>query len=596
MRYRGPDDSGIEVSGSVGFSFRRLAIIDLSPAGHQPMWDAKREVMVIFNGEIYNYLELRQQLQDQGIVFRSGTDTEVLLYLYIMHGTKALSRLNGMYAFAIYDKRSETVLLARDRLGVKPLFYWCGASKFAFASELSALREVQGFPREVDTLALSCYFRLGMVPEWTCIHPDVKKLPPGAWLRFNLKEKRLEDPVLYWDLPGVHEDESVSENIWLERIDSLLDDATRIRLRADVPLGVFLSGGIDSGLVAAAAVRHKQPLTSLTIGFEEGATDETALAKATSDRLGLDPVFRRLNISDAQSHLPAVMGHFDEPFADSSALPTSIVCAEARQRLTVVLSGDGGDEMFGGYKNHVQAFRWRHLERVPTQLRRVVGRGLAGISKPDSRMRRFARRLPERAGMFGMGASFYASHDWLESCLKPEFVVRPKDLIDLYSRNLPGAPMATGLDFAQRTDLRQFLLEDILVKVDRMSMRHSLEVRSPFLDYRMVEMALSIPTCLRVKGGANKYLLRRLADRYLPSTVCAAPKQGFSIPISNWLFHSPASEHFRQILIAPQPPFPDPFSPGGAERLWQGAQRNPTLIAGLFGILAYRWWCISRQK
>lgn len=595
MAHRGPDDAGVEVSETVGFGFRRLAILDLSPAGHQPMWDANGEVMVVFNGEIYNFVELRQELQSQGAVFRSSSDTEVLLQLYLRHGVDALQKLDGMFAFAVYDRRTATVLLARDRLGVKPLFYWSGPNGLAFASELSALRQIPGFPGEIDPLALSCYLRLGIIPEWTCIHPDVRKLPPGAWLRFFVNEGRIEGPTSYWNLPVVGEGEGGSEKHWLDEIEALLKDATRIRLRSDVPLGLFLSGGIDSGLVAAMAISQERSLSSLTIGFEEEGSDETPLALATARHLTLRPFTRQLRLAEAQTLMSSVMGHFDEPFADSSALPTSLVCAEARKQFTVVLSGDAGDEVFGGYPNHVRAWRWRHVDRIPLALRRLGSRSLAAFCPPDSRLRRFARRLGEPVGCFGLGGKLFAFQDWQDTCLKPEFNLEGNKLVDLYSRYLSAWPGASSVDLAQRTDLRQYLLEDILVKVDRMSMRHSLEVRSPFLDYRMIELGLRIPSKLRVQNGINKYLLRRLAERHLPREVCDAPKRGFAIPLSEWLFHSRASEDFRQTLLESHSGFPDPLVPGAGERLWNSAKRTPELCSAVFVLLAYRWWCAQRR-
>jgi asparagine synthase (glutamine-hydrolysing) len=595
LAHRGPDDSGIQISGSVGFGFRRLAILDLSPAGHQPMWDRAQRAMLVFNGEIYNYLELREDLKAQGVTFETATDSEVLLQMYLTHGERALSRLNGMFAFAIYDKRDGTVLLARDRLGVKPLFYWQNTQGIAFASEICALRQLPGFPRQLDPLALGCFFRLGTTPEWTCIYPGLRKLPPGSWLRIRVSDNKVEGPKTYWNLPDVEEEEGISEESWLDRIDALLNDATRIRLRSDVPLGVFLSGGIDSSLVAAMAKRQQAPLASITIGFNEQTFDETPMAMSVARHLGLDSAKRLLDLPEARRLLPSVMGHFDEPFGDKSALPTSLVCAEARKSFTVMLSGDGGDETFGGYLNHVRAWRWRHIDRLPRPVRRFASHCLTAISQRDSKLCRLANRLPEDVGRFGLGGQSYVFQGWLEKLLRTEFSLSPRKLISLYAEHLGVWPSASSIDLAQRTDLRHYLVEDILVKVDRMSMRHALEVRSPFLDYRIVELALRIPSRLRVKNGTSKYLLRRLAKRYLPESVCHAPKRGFAIPLNDWLYHSSASAEFHKVLVQPDPHFVEPFLPGACEHLWELARRNSSVTASIFNILAYRWWC-ARQN
>ena len=301
----------------------------------------------------------------------------------------------------------------------------------------------------------------------------------------------------------------MTEDQWIDRIDALLQDATRIRLRADVPLGVFLSGGIDSGLVAAIAAREQKTLSSFTMGFDEERVDETEMSLLCAKFLKLNPITRRLPLAEAMLRLPSVMGHFDEPFADCSSLPTSVVCEEARKQFTVMLSGDGGDEMFAGYGPHLRAQRWRHLDRIPRGICRMASRGLIALSKSDTQLRRFARRLAQPVGTFGMGGTFYVSEDWQAICLKPKFGIDSDELMERYSSHLGTWSNASSLDIAQRTDLRMFLLEDILDKVDRMSMKHSLEVRSPFLDYRMVELGLSIPSDLRLKGGIGKYLLRQ---------------------------------------------------------------------------------------
>lgn len=595
LAHRGPDQAATFRDRGLFLGFRRLAILDLSPAGHQPMTTRDGRFTIVFNGQIYNFEELRAELEREGVQFRSRSDTEVLLELFARTGVECLSRLNGMFAFAVYDARERTLVLARDRLGVKPLFYLRSARRLAFASELRAIRDVPGFPSALDPDALATFFRVGTIPDWTCVYPGVRKLAPGHWIRFHLDAPGAEEATRYWDLPPVGEiEDGRSEDAWVDEIEALLWDATRIRLRSDVPLGVFLSGGIDSGLVAAAAAKQRSGLSCFTVGFRGEVEDETPLAAATARRLGVRMETLDVDLRRGMSELPAVIGHYDEPCFDTSALPTALICAEARKHLVVVLTGDAGDEVFGGYPGHVRAWRFRALDRVPATLRRLAGGLLGQFASPDSIVRRFARRLGEPVGRFGMGSTLYPFEDWPVDLLVPGLRVGGDELVRRYSARLPEWRGASAVDQSQRTDLRTYMLDDILVKVDRMSMRHSLELRSPFLDYRMVELGLRVPSRLRVKGGENKYLLRRLAARHLPPEVCAAPKRGFSIPMRAWLRDPEVATKMRALLREGTPGFPDPFIAGGAEHLWTAAETNPALYTALVRGLCYRWWCAAR--
>jgi asparagine synthase (glutamine-hydrolysing) len=591
LAHRGPDAAGYYIDETTYLGFRRLAILDLSSDGDQPMCSDDEQLWVVFNGEIYNYIELRSGLEAKGYRFRSKSDTEVLLYLYREHGSQMFELLNGMFAIAIYDRREACVILARDRMGKKPLFYWAHAQGISFASELSALRSLPGFPTSFDNEALGLYLQLGWVPGWTCIYNGVKKLPPACLLRYDIRTGRMDDPQLFWSLPATEIEDAVSEDVWVDRIESLLWDATRIRLRSDVPLGTFLSSGIDSSLITAAAASQTQGnLSALTISFPDWADDEWPIAQQTAHNLGVHAIHRELRAEGA-ALLPEVMGHFDEPFADVSALPTALVCRMARETLTVALSGDGGDELFAGYDSHVRAWRWRGLDTIPLAWRRSPAHGLASFTSADSRPRRFLRRLGYPVGTWGVGSKLYPFEDWLASCVRPEYALMANQTEHMLDEHIERWPRSAPLDQAQRTDIRLYMLDDILVKVDRMSMLHSLEVRSPFLDYRMVELALRIPPSLRVRGGQNKYLLRCLARRHLPAAVVAAPKRGFGIPIRQWLFDSPYTNTFKELVSASTPSVPDPLVQGGGAALWANAETNPALLGALFRILSYRWWC-----
>lgn len=594
IAHRGPDQASSVHDRGLFLGFRRLAILDLSAAGHQPMSSPDGRWTIVYNGEIYNFAELREELRAQGATFRGHSDTEVLLALLTRDGPAAIGRLNGMFAFALYDAVERSVLLGRDRLGVKPLYVQRTSRTLAFASEVRAIADAPGVSTRIDPFALGVFLRLGFVPEWTSIHEGIGKLPPGTWCRFHLDDpSRDVPPTPYWDLPPVGESDAArTEADWVDEIEAMLEDAVRIRLRADVPLGVFLSGGIDSGLVAAFAARHLPGVSCFTVSFTGEPEDETPLAAASARHLGVRLVTLDVDLRDGPARMPETMGLFDEPFADASALPTRMICAKAREHLTVVLSGDAGDEVFAGYGNHVRAWRWRHVDRVP--FRRGIARAAAALLAPDSRARRFARRAAEPVGRFGLGAMLYPFEDWQRTLLLPEYQVSGEEIVRRYDAVLPAWSGASAIDQAQRVDLRSYMLEDILVKVDRMSMRHSLEVRSPFLDYRLVELGLRVPSRLRAPDGRNKHLLRRLAERHLPREVCAAPKRGFGIPFRSWLADPALGPVMRGRLLEAVPGLPEPFVPGGAARLWADAQRDPARTSALTSALGWRWWSAAR--
>jgi asparagine synthase (glutamine-hydrolysing) len=588
LEHRGPDDGGIEVRGRVGLGFRRLSILDLSPTGHQPMCSRDRSKVIVFNGEIYNFLELRAELEAD-VPFKGGSDTEVLLAMYDRYGVDMFHRLNGMFAIALFDEGRQTVVLARDRFGKKPLFYWADRGRLAFASELRALRNVPGFPTELDPVALATYFRIGFLPTGISIHPGVRKLPPATYLEWQLGQP-LRDPVEYWTLPQPSSDcEQRSVDEWVDLIDATLCDATRIRLRSDVPVGVLLSAGIDSGLVAAAAARTSPTrVRSLTIGFPGFAGDEWPVASQVADALGLE-AHHKLVGGDGVQLLEGALTHFDEPFADSSALPMMLVCREAKDHVTVVLSGDGGDELFAGYENHSRAHRLRYIERIPGWLRRVSSRIGVPWTMADSRCRRFFKKLSYPAGTFGVGGKIYPFEDWITEALRPPFRMCDADIATLLSRFVPKPVNSDPLDHAQRTDLRNYLMDDVLVKVDRMSMREAVEVRSPFLDYRVVELALSIPSALRTSRRETKPLTRLIASRYLPHAVVHAPKRGFAIPLRQWLLSSEHTTYFRDLVRDLERPG-DVLMPGAATRMWRLAERNAALTTALFRLVAFAMW------
>ncbi|GJL57071.1 MAG: asparagine synthetase B [Nitrospirales bacterium] len=547
-------------------------------------------IAIVFNGEIYNFLELKQELKVKNHKFRGTSDTEVLLALYREYGTEMFSKLNGMFAMCIFDKRMDCLILARDRLGKKPLYYWDDGSYFAWASELRALRKLPEFPTEFNHEAISMYLRLGFVPNWSCIYRGVYKLPPGTWMKRDLRRNLSSDPIAYWTLPPSVSIDQSDEHEWLDKVESLIWDATKIRLRSDVPLGVFLSSGIDSGLVAAAAAElSTNSLTSLTVNFPNWENDEWSHASEVARQLGLRAIRRSLD-ADGYNLLPEVMGHFDEPLHDTSALPTSLICREAKKIVTVVLSGDGGDEVFAGYDNHIKSWNFRKLDMIPTVFRRAFSALFLPLFPKDRTINRFLKRIRYPVGSWGMGAHVYPFMDWVEDWVKPEYHLSTDYLIEEAERQLDiGGKTMSPLDASQRQDLKFYMLDDILVKVDRMSMRNSLEVRSPLLDYRLVELALQIPPHLRVKDGVNKYLLRKIAKKKLPAFSAVAPKRGFGVPLQSWLKQECFSKKFRQYLC--ESPL---LKSGGGDRIWNMLKHNPNMLNSTFRIVGYGFWLEGR--
>jgi asparagine synthase (glutamine-hydrolysing) len=536
LAHRGPDDAGVwwSADGRVGLAHRRLAILDLSPAGHQPMSDGSGTVWVVFNGEIYNFQELRQELEAAGVRFRSGSDTEVLVEAYRAWGVDCLTRLNGMFAFALYDSRERLLFAARDRAGEKPFYYRLSGDGLAFASELKALLADPALPRQVDEEALEFYLARGYVPGHLCLVRGVRKLPAAHALTYRPDSGRL-DVWRYWDVPAfapapVEEDDLVNE---LER---LLADSVRRQLVADVPVAILLSGGLDSSLVTALAARGSgRPVKTFTITFPgHGGYDEAPYARAVARHFGTDHTELAAEPADVEL-LPELARQYDEPLADSSLVPTFLVSRLIRRHATVALGGDGGDELFGGYV-HYRTLQRQRLRWLPRPLRHL----LAGA----------ADRLP-----LGLPGRNYLLTTALN---RAERFSRVTSFFDARNRRRLLAPAAAGgarfdgapekslealwqdadsmLRNGTTLDFRLHLPDDILTKVDRASMLVALEVRAPWLDYRIIELAFGrVPDHLRATPACGKVLTRRLAARLLPAGLDLERKQGFSLPLAAWL-------------------------------------------------------------
>ena len=530
IQHRGPDDGGLHCDERALLGMRRLSIIDVE-GGHQPMYAADGQVCIVYNGEIYNFRELRAGLERDGHVFRSHCDTEVILQAYLRDGERVFDQLDGMFAIAIWDRRNQVLLLARDRFGEKPLYYSDNGHRLLFGSELKSLLQSPDCPRELDHDALRSYLTYGYVPAPMGIFSGVRKLPPAHYLRYANGVVELQR---YWK-PSFAPRLRLSEHDATEQLAELLDRAVASRLVADVPFGAFLSGGLDSSTVVALMARHMaQPVKTFTIGFAEAQYNELDDARRVASHLGTE--HHELVVEpDAVALLEKLVWHFDEPFADASAVPTFLVSQLASQHVKMVLTGDGGDELFGGYDRYLRLLA---MERLGPLRRPVAGAlALAGGALPDPFGRRL-QRVGERLRL-----------PFQQRYLSGVALTRPDTARALHlaagggahyhlpALDLPGADLDAGdsaLDRAVAIDLQSYLPDDILVKLDRMAMANSLEGRSPFLHPDLAAFALSLPESYRVRGGRGKHLLRKVAERWLPPRATTKPKQGFGVPLPLW--------------------------------------------------------------
>ena len=547
LAHRGPDDSGswIAADGTAGYAHRRLAILDLSPGGHQPMSDAAGRVHLAFNGEIYNHLELRADLEADGFVFRSRSDTEVVIEAYRRWGEGFVERLNGMFVLALHDADRGVVFLARDRAGEKPLFVWRTPRRIVFASELKALFAFRDFPRRLDPAAVEHYFAYGYVPRDLCILDGVVKLAPGHIARFHPETGEWHDRA-YWDLPESTPDPHTSAGHLEQELERLLEDSVRRQLAtSDVPVAVLLSGGVDSSLITAMASRARSNVKTFTVTFPaEQAFDEAPFARLVASHFGTD--HQELPCDQPGIDLlPRLARQFDEPIADSSMVPTFLVSSLVREHATVALGGDGGDELFGGYRHYTFVQRLARVRgSVPPALRKLVGRTALRLpARVRGRSYLAAVARAEGAAVHSNGYFDPGERRGLLA-IHPNGARTPEEL-----RTDLGYGAHSLLQAAQRSDFRSYLPDDILVKVDRASMLASVEVRAPFLDHRLIEFAFGrVPDALKADAsGGRKLLLRRLAARLLPADLDLDRKQGFALPVERWL-RGEHADYVRDLL------------------------------------------------
>lgn len=583
MSHRGPDDYGDWVSEDfcVGLGHRRLSIIDLSRAGHQPMFDYSENYIIVFNGEIYNFKELRCELQALGFNFRTNSDTEVILNGYIAWGDKVLGRLNGMFAFCIYDKDKKKLFLARDRAGEKPLFYQNKNGVFKFSSELKAILLNQYNYLNYDSF--DCYLMMGYVPGSNSIIKDVNKLEPGHFIVFDVESQVLKI-VKYWNIPEYNY-ENIDEEELLDSFEKLLSDSVQKQLMGDVPVGVLLSGGLDSSLITAMAARSSNKINTFTVRFPGYSKfDETNHARLISNYFNTNHV--ELDVNDLTTNLlPLLAKQYDEPIIDSSMIPTYLVSKLVKQYCTVALGGDGGDELFGGYNHYSRLLKLSNASRyihpfiknnISTFSEKALPVGFKGRNWLQGLNLNSQNGLPLIASYFDKSVR--------ESLLNNKNLsynsekIRTKR-IPLYS---------DLLQRATRYDFENYLPEDILVKVDRSSMLNSLELRAPFLDYRIIEFAFKmIPSNLKATSNNKKIFLKKFAKTILPGEFDFARKQGFSIPLSEWLKGGSWLNYFEEILLSDEQSL---FNKTLVIKMLNGQKSGRSNSERLFGLVLFELW------
>lgn len=592
--HRGPDAGGTYLDKHIGLCHRRLSILDLSEAGNQPMFSADGNLVIVFNGEIYNFLELREDLEKQGVRFKSHTDTEVILELYAREGTSCLEKLNGMFAFALWDKNKQELFIARDRLGKKPLYYYSQDGRFAFGSEIKAILALNDIPREIRLDAVYDFFAYQYIPDPKSIFKHIHKLPPAHYMVLNKDGFTIHE---YWDV-SFKNISSESEESHKAQLKALLEKVTKQRMISDVPLGAFLSGGVDSsGVVAMMAQASDTQVKTCTIGFDDEKFNEADFAREIAEKYQTEhhEYTVHQNVAERLEH---IVSFFDEPFADPSLVPTFFVSELARKAVTVALAGDGGDEMFAGYEKYTTDDIENKLRnKFPESVRKHVFPSLAKAAGivPGSVGKKAKSLLTSLANDPAMG--FYITNSMMtdetwNKLAKPEVKKQLEGYhpsqytLDMYNK-------ADGPDHLSKilyTDIKTYMTGDILVKVDRMSMANSLEVRAPILDYQVAEFAATLPAREKYRDGEKKYLLKEVFKPFIPDSLLYRKKMGFSTPLNEW-FRSELKEMGEELLLRDKEGLASVFEPVEIQKIWSEHQRRATdhgII--LWSMLMFQMW------
>jgi asparagine synthase (glutamine-hydrolysing) len=590
LRHRGPDEGGSYIGSTAALGHRRLSIIDLS-SGQQPLSNEDGSIWISFNGEIYNYEDLNRDLK-KCHSFRTRSDTETIVHLYETYPDTFIERLRGMFAFALWDERKRTMILARDRVGKKPLYYYLDSEKLIFGSEIKSILRHPRLDLKIDDEAVSDYLSLGYIPAPKSIYRSIRKVRPGHYLR--VQSRRVEE-LKYWDLSFRHSS-SYSEEEWIEMLLEEIRTAVRIRLMSEVPLGAFLSGGLDSsGVVALMSKILDKPVKTATIAFNDKRFDESVFGREVSLHLGTEH-HERIVTPDKVTTVQKLAWHYDEPFADSSALPTYFVSQVARERVTVALSGDGGDENFAGYNRyHMDLQENRTRGFFPRSVRKVIFGPLGTWYPKLDWAPQFVRaKTTFQSLAFDHPQGYFESvstfrRDDKLSVMSGDLKQRlgDYDSADMFRRYYSSADTDDPLSRIQYVDIKTYLPDDILAKVDRASMANSLEVRCPLLDHRVMELAASIPSGLKLRGKTGKYLLKRALENHLPKDIVHRRKMGFAIPLSDW-FRNGINDFSRTYILERRDNYlSDPF----VAKIWsqhQSGYRDRS--TQLWNILMFRLW------
>ncbi len=611
MTHRGPDGEGYFMDATVALGHRRLSIIDLE-GGKQPLCNEDKTVWITFNGEIYNFQRLRNELLDKGHRFNTHSDTEVIVHAYEEYGVKCLDRFRGMFAFAIWDKRNNVLFMARDRVGKKPLYYHLNRDRFIFASELKAILQDKGIERELNTKALVDYLTYHYVPFPETILKGICKLPPGHFMEVRAesvkavegeekggsKQNKLSARIIqYWDVK-YEPDYSLSEDRWCEALREKLKEAVRIRLISDVPLGAFLSGGIDSSAVVALMSQVQDaPVKTFSIGFKEEEFNELKYARQVAEQFGTEH-HEFIVEPDAIDVLPKLAWEFDEPFADSSAIPTYYVSKIAREHVTVILSGDGGDETFAGYRRYLWARDMQKYDWLPALAKKVFFGIPAALLPEGMKGKGMLKHLSQDPFERYAGLNTFGDPDYLGNIFSNDLIdeltqgrtIRLPDHLHLknYYDNCSTDDYLTRIQYV---DTKSYLAEDILTKVDRASMLCSLETRAPLLDHEIIELAARIPSSLKIKNGETKYILKRAMNGTLSDEILNRGKMGFGVPLVHW-FKKDLIQYAQEVLLSRETKERGIFNQKYIQIILENHQkRGRDLSARIWALLFFEHWC-----
>ena len=551
LDHRGPDESVILSNQGVKLGFKRLRILDLSENGSQPMSSEDKLTTIVFNGEIYNYKFIKKILKNAGVNFKSNSDTEVLLnyYIYLNRDISSLIKnCNGMFSFTIIDHLKKKIYLVRDRLGVKPLYYYFNNEQIIFSSEIKSIKHLLNNKLNVSNEAIMSYLNLGFISPWLSIYNEIKSICPGSYGEWDFDKKSLKLKN-FWSPKNIKINNDYNLSNWKDLIKKELLDATKIRLNSDVPIGLLLSGGIDSGLVAAAVSKlGNKEVNAHTIRFKNSEKDESELAKKTANHLGINLIIHDID-QITFNDIKLAVQHFDQPFADPSLIVTDFICRKINQNsTTVVLTGDGGDESFGGYRDYLNLVKYRWINNFPDKILNKIGTALSFI--PNQKLKIISNRLKLSKISRLMWSHVYPIDHNLNILLDNKFKIKNKFNYNNIKEFIGYNGEYDELKIAQTADLLCYLPDNILKKTDMMSMKNSIELRSPFLDYRLTEIGLSMPTQYKILGNKTKYVLREIAKEWLPKEVSNSNKKGFGVPLNQLLLKNNyySKEFVDQIL------------------------------------------------